>query len=172
MRYSLLSCLFGLLFITTVRSFLHGPRGSITTKQPIGYLNDSLLARKAGEDPPAATKKKAKKVVKKAEVVPEKVVEKVETFKKADFVAAISAKTGMSKKDSEMAMQAVLDTVVEQVGAGKRVGIPGFGIFSLKNRAARKGRNPQTGEEIDIPASKSPGFTPAKAWKDIINGKA
>lgn len=112
------------------------------------------------------SKKGAKMASKKAPAA------KADTFKKADFVAAVAERTGMTKKDSEVAIQAVLDTVMEEVGAGKRVNLAGFGAFTLKDRSARKGRNPQTGEEIEIPASKSPGFTAAKAWKDIVNGRA
>jgi DNA-binding protein HU-beta len=99
-------------------------------------------------------------------------VEKGDTFRKADFIAAVAEKTGMNKKESEDALKAVLDVVQEQVGAGKRVNLAGFGTFTLKERAARKGRNPQTGEELQIAASKSPGFSPAKAWKDAINGRS
>lgn len=96
----------------------------------------------------------------------------VETFKKADFITAVSDKTGMSKKESEGALKAVLEVLQEQVGAGKRVNLAGFGTFTLKERAARKGRNPQTGEPLNIAASKSPGFSAAKAWKDAINGRS
>ena len=97
--------------------------------------------------------------------------EEVETFRKADFISEISEKTGLSKKASEEALKAVLETLQEQVGAGKRVNLPGFGTFTLRSRAARKGRNPRTGEDLQIAASKSPGFSAAKAWKDAINGK-
>ena len=96
---------------------------------------------------------------------------KVETFRKTDFIASVAEKTGLSKKESEEALKAVLDTLQEQVGAGKRVNLPGFGTFTLRERAARKGRNPRTGEDLTIAASKSPGFSPAKAWKDAVNGK-
>jgi DNA-binding protein HU-beta len=97
--------------------------------------------------------------------------EKGETFKKTDFIAAVAEKTGMTKKDSEEAVKAVLEVIQEQVSAGKRVNLAGFGTFTLKKRAARKGRNPQTGEELQIAASQSPGFSAAKAWKDAVNGK-
>jgi DNA-binding protein HU-beta len=96
--------------------------------------------------------------------------DKADNFRKADFIASISEKTGMSKKESEDALKAVLDTVREQVGAGKRVSLPGFGTFTLKHRSARKGRNPQTGEELQIAASKSPGFSAAKSFKEMVNG--
>lgn len=91
------------------------------------------------------------------------------TFRKVDFISAVANKTGMNKKESEVAMKAVLDVITEQVKHGKRVNLPSFGTFTLKQRAARKGRNPQTGEPLDIAASKSPSFTPAKAWKDLVN---
>lgn len=97
--------------------------------------------------------------------------DKGDTFRKAEFIAAVALKTGMNKKDSETALKAVLDVVQEQVGSGKRVNLAGFGTFTLKQRAARKGRNPQTGEELQIAASKSPGFSPAKAWKDAVNNR-
>lgn len=97
--------------------------------------------------------------------------EKAETFKKADFISQISEKTGLNKKESDEALKAILEILQEQVGSGKRVQLPGFGTFTLKERAARKGRNPQTGEELMIQASKAPGFSAAKAWKDAINGR-
>jgi DNA-binding protein HU-beta len=96
----------------------------------------------------------------------------VETFKKADLILSIAEKSGLSKKDAESALTAVLSTVEEQVALGKKVSIPGFGTFVTRHRSARKGRNPQTGAELDISASKSPGFTAAKAWKDMLNGKS
>jgi DNA-binding protein HU-beta len=94
-----------------------------------------------------------------------------DSFRKGDFVNAISQKTGLSKKESEAALKAVLDVIVEQVQLDKKIKLPGFGTFSSKVRAARKGRNPQTGEEIQIASSKTPSFTPTKSWKDVLNGK-
>ena len=94
-----------------------------------------------------------------------------ETFKKADFVAAVADRVGVSKKEAELSLQTVLDIIQEQVGEGKKVSLPGFGSFTPKDRAERKGRNPQTGEELVIPASKSPSFSASKIWKDSINGK-
>ena len=120
----------------------------------------ALYAAKASKSKKAGAKMASKKA---------SAAKSVDTFKKADFVAAVSERTGMTKKDSETAIQAVLDTVMEEVGAGKRVNLAGFGVFTLKDRSARKGRNPQTGEEIDIAASKSPGFSVSKAWKDVVN---
>jgi DNA-binding protein HU-beta len=94
-----------------------------------------------------------------------------DSFRKVDFITAIAAKTGMNKKDSEMALKAVLDIIMEQIQLDKKIKLPGFGSFSAKLRAARKGRNPQTGDAIEIAASKTPSFTPTKSWKDILNGK-
>lgn len=92
-------------------------------------------------------------------------------MKKADFVAAVAEKTGLSKKDADTLLGAVLETIQETVNEGNKLTLPGFGSFQLKTRAARKGRNPQTGEEIQIKESKNPSFTPAKPWKDTINGR-
>ena len=97
---------------------------------------------------------------------------KPETVRKADFIADIVEKTGMTKKESEASLKAILEVLQENVSAGKRVNLQGFGTFTLKERAARKGRNPRTGEEIAIAASKTPGFSASKSWKDEINGKA
>lgn len=94
-----------------------------------------------------------------------------DSLKKAELIESIASKSGFSKKDSEMALTAVLDTIIEEVNGGKKVPLPGFGSFVLKERSARKGRNPQTGEEIQIKASKSPGFTPSKAWKDSLKAE-
>lgn len=98
--------------------------------------------------------------------------ETTDTFRKADFISAVSEKTGMNKKESEEALKAVLDVITEEVIKGKRVSLPSFGTFTLKERSARKGRNPQTGEPLDIAASKSPAFSVAKAWKDAANGRS
>ena len=94
----------------------------------------------------------------------------VETYKKQDFINSIADKTGMSKKESEEALKAVIDTIQEQVNLNKRVALPGFGVFSLRERAARNGRNPQTGEPLKIAASKAPGFSASKTWKDAVKG--
>lgn len=132
---------------------------------------DELQSRRCPTALHAAKATKSKKAAKMAskKAAP---AAKAENLKKADFVAAVAERAGMTKKDSEAAIRAVLKTVMEEVGAGKRINLSGFGSFTLKDRSARKGRNPQTGEEIDIPASKAPNFTAAKAWKDIVNGRA
>lgn len=97
--------------------------------------------------------------------------EKVVAFKKGEMVSSIASKTGLKKADSEAALAAVLETIEEQLTLGKKISLIGFGSFQAKPRAARKGRNPQTGAEIDIPASLSPSFTAAKSLKNKVNGK-
>ena len=85
---------------------------------------------------------------------------------KTEFVAAIAAKTGLSKKDADAAYKAFTDTVVEAVKAGDKLALAGFGTFEVKTRAARTGINPRTKETIKIPASKAPVFKAGKALKD------
>ncbi len=89
---------------------------------------------------------------------------------KAELVAAISAKTGDSKKATEDAINAFVAVVSEALKGGDKVQLVGFGSFEVRKRAARKGRNPQTKEEIKIPASKAPVFKAGKALKDLVNG--
>ncbi len=88
---------------------------------------------------------------------------------KAEFVAAIAEKTELSKKDAEKAVKAFTDVVAEELKAGGKVQLVGFGTFEVVERAAREGRNPQTGETMKIAASKSPKFKAGKALKDSIN---
>ena len=90
---------------------------------------------------------------------------------KAELVAAMSAKTGESKKDAEATLNAFVDVVTESLVKGDKVQLVGFGSFEVRKRAARKGRNPQTKEEIKIPASKAPVFKAGKALKDVVNKK-
>ena len=87
---------------------------------------------------------------------------------KVELIAAVTEKTGMSKKDAEKAVSAVLESVVEAVSSGDKVQLVGFGAFEVKCRAARIGRNPKTKESIQIPASKVPVFKPGKALKDTV----
>jgi DNA-binding protein HU-beta len=96
---------------------------------------------------------------------------KVETLKKGDLVKVVASRTGLTQKVSEDVLSAVLSGIQEAVKDGKKVSLPSFGVFSARARSARKGRNPQTGEEIQIPASISPGFSPSKTWKDFLNEK-
>ena len=89
---------------------------------------------------------------------------------KAELVAAIAAKTGDTKKSAEETLNAFVDVVTEALVKGDKVQLVGFGSFEVRKRAARKGRNPQTKEEIKIPASKAPVFKAGKALKDLVNG--
>ena len=88
---------------------------------------------------------------------------------KTELVAAIAEKAGLSKKDAEGAVKAFTDTVAEQLKAGEKIQLVGFGTFEVAERAARTGKNPQTGEAINIPASKAPKFKAGKALKDMLN---
>ena len=88
---------------------------------------------------------------------------------KAELVAAIADKTELSKKDSEKALKAFIDVVTEELKKGEKVQLVGFGTFETSERAAREGRNPQTGETMKIPASTAPRFKAGKALKDAVN---
>lgn len=88
---------------------------------------------------------------------------------KAELVAAIAEKTELSKKDSEKALKAFIDVVTEELKKGEKVQLVGFGTFETSKRAARTGRNPQTGEEMQIAASVAPKFKAGKALKDAMN---
>ena len=88
---------------------------------------------------------------------------------KSELVDAIAAKTGTTKKASEESLNALLDVIKEALVKGDKVQLVGFGSFETKARAARKGKNPQTGAEIKIPACKAPAFKAGKALKDIVN---
>ena len=88
---------------------------------------------------------------------------------KAELVAAMAEKTQLSKKDAEAALKAFADVVAEELKKGEKIQLVGFGTFEVSERAAREGRNPQTGEAMTIEASKSPKFKAGKALKDAIN---
>ena len=88
---------------------------------------------------------------------------------KTELVAAIAKKTELSKKDAEKALKAFTDVVAEELKKGEKIQLVGFGTFEVSERAARTGRNPQTGKDIVIPASKSPKFKAGKALKDMVN---
>ncbi|ETA80263.1 HU family DNA-binding protein [Youngiibacter fragilis] len=88
---------------------------------------------------------------------------------KADLVAKIAEKTAFTKKDSELALKAAIETIVEALSAGEKVQLSGFGTFEVKERKARVGRNPKTNEEIQIPAFKQPAFKAGKDLKEIVN---
>ena len=87
---------------------------------------------------------------------------------KAELVAAVAEKTGLSKKDSEKAVNATFDTISAALVKGDKVQLVGFGSFETKERNARVGRNPRTKEEIEIPASRVPTFKVGKALKDAV----
>ena len=87
---------------------------------------------------------------------------------KTELIAAVAEKTGMTKKDAERVINATLETVTASMVAGDKVQISGFGIFEVKAREARVGRNPRTKETIQIPATKLPAFKAAKALKDAV----
>ncbi len=87
---------------------------------------------------------------------------------KTELIAAVAEKTGLSKKDSEAALAAVLNTITEALAEGDKVQLVGFGSFEVKNRAERTGLNPKTMETIAIPASKAPVFKAGKALKDAV----
>ena len=88
---------------------------------------------------------------------------------KTELVAAVAEKAEISKKDSEKALKAFVDVVTEQLKAGDKVQLVGFGTFEVRERAAREGRNPQTGKTMKIAACKAPKFKAGKALKDAIN---
>ena len=88
---------------------------------------------------------------------------------KTELVAAVAEKTGLSKKDSEKAVNAAFDSITEALAAGEKVQLVGFGAFEVKERNARVGRNPMTKEEIEIPASRVASFKVGKALKDAVS---
>ena len=88
---------------------------------------------------------------------------------KADLVNAIAEKAGLSKADAEKSLKAFTDAIEEALKAGEKVSLVGFGTFSVGERAAREGQNPQTGAKIKIPAAKVPKFKAGKALKDAVN---
>ncbi|MEH2943974.1 HU family DNA-binding protein [Lachnospiraceae bacterium KK002] len=88
---------------------------------------------------------------------------------KAELIAAMSEKAELSRKDAEKALKAFTDVVTEELQKGEKIQLVGFGTFEVSERAARTGRNPQSGAEMVIPASKAPKFKAGKALKDMIN---
>ncbi|MCR5651566.1 MAG: HU family DNA-binding protein [Lachnospiraceae bacterium] len=90
---------------------------------------------------------------------------------KTELVSAMADKAGLSKKDAEAALKAFTDTVTKQLKKGDKVQLVGFGTFEVTKRAAREGRNPQTGAVMKIAASKAPKFKAGKALKDLVNKK-
>lgn len=87
---------------------------------------------------------------------------------KTELIASVAEKSGMTRKDAERVVNATLDTITAAMTAGDRVQLSGFGIFEVKQREARVGRNPRTKESIEIPASRQPVFKASKALKDAV----
>ena len=92
-------------------------------------------------------------------------------MKKADFIKAVAKQSGSTQKNANAVVAAALETIREALKKGESVAFLKFGTFKISNRAARKGRNPQTGKEIQIPASKLPVFKASAAFKELVNGK-
>ena len=90
-------------------------------------------------------------------------------YKRQQLVDQIAAKTDATKTDINTILDAYIDVVKSNVAEGNKVQLVGFGAFELRHRAARKGRNPQTGKEIEIAASNVPAFKPGKSFKDEVN---
>lgn len=88
---------------------------------------------------------------------------------KTELIAAMADQAGLSKKDTEKALKAFTDVVAEELRKDGKVQLVGFGTFEVSNRAAREGRNPQSGEVMKIAASKAPKFKAGKALKDLVN---
>ena len=88
---------------------------------------------------------------------------------KTELVAAIAEKSELSKKDSEKALKAFIDTVTDELKKGEKIQLVGFGTFEVQHRAAREGRNPQTGAELVIPAHRKPAFKASSALKSAVN---
>ena len=87
---------------------------------------------------------------------------------KGDLIIVMSEKTEMTKKDSETALNAILDSITDAIKSGENVSLVGFGVFGVKDRAARIGRNPKTKEEIEIPATRVPTFKAGKSLKETV----
>ena len=88
---------------------------------------------------------------------------------KQELIASMTEKTGLSKKDTEASLAAFIETVEETLSKGDKIQLVGFGSFEIRNRAARTGKNPLTGEEMNIPAAKVPAFKSGKALKEKVN---
>jgi len=88
---------------------------------------------------------------------------------KTDLIASVAEKSGLTKKDAEKAVAALLTSIEEALSSGDKVQLVGFGTFETRDRAARKGRNPQTGEELDIAAARVPVFKAGKALRESVS---
>ena len=90
-------------------------------------------------------------------------------MKKTELIAAIAEQSGLTKKDAEKALNATIDTIIRAVAEGDKIQLTGFGTFEQRQRNARTGVDPRTGNSIEIPASKVPAFKAGKGFKDIVN---
>jgi integration host factor subunit beta len=88
---------------------------------------------------------------------------------KADLIDEVSRLAELTRKDSEVIVEAIFDSVVRSLRAGDKIEIRGFGSFRTRQRKARMGRNPKTGEKVEVPAKKIPFFKPSKELKDLVN---
>ncbi|HKM38950.1 MAG TPA: HU family DNA-binding protein [bacterium] len=88
---------------------------------------------------------------------------------KTELVGAVAEKAGLTKKDADRVVNSLFEVITETLASGEKVQIIGFGTFEVRHRAARKGRNPQTGEEIDIAASRLPAFKAGKALRRAVD---
>lgn len=91
-------------------------------------------------------------------------------MRKPELVASVAQATGLSKAQATLVVNSVLDEVLFALSRGETVSLPGFGSFERRHRAARTGRNPQTGQEMQIPASNAVGFKPGKQLREAVNG--
>jgi len=156
MKLSLVLLTILALFLTKTEAFARG--SAVTRTQPLSATSTQLNA--AAKKKKAKKKKAASKAAAKFEVEP---------LRKPELVAQIADRLDITKVAADAALTGVMETIADNIVDGKKVSLPGFGTFQLRQRAARKGRNPQTGEELDIAASLSPAFTAAKALKERAN---
>lgn len=90
---------------------------------------------------------------------------------KESLINEVAKGAGLTKKDAAKAVDAIFAAITDNMARHEKVQLIGFGNFEVRHRAARKGRNPQTGEEMEIPATDVPAFKPGKALKNVVNGK-
>ena len=88
---------------------------------------------------------------------------------KAELVEEVASQSDLTKKDAEVIVQTVLDSITESLQRGEKIELRGFGSFRIRNRLSRQGRNPKTGNSVSVPAKKVPYFKPGKEIKDLIN---
>ncbi len=88
---------------------------------------------------------------------------------KAELVEEVAKSSDLSKKDAEVIVQTVLDSIIESLKSGTKVELRGFGSFRLRSRSERQGRNPKTGDQVHVPAKEVPYFKPGKELKELIN---